>query len=133
MDQSFADTSYYIALINPHDDMHGVAKLMTAALTGGIVTTAWVVNELANYLARPPNRTLFLEMLDHMRRDPNVSIVPMSQAMFDRGIDLYARRLDKEWSVTDCISFIVMQDHALSDALTSDHHFSQAGFNVLLK
>jgi predicted nucleic acid-binding protein len=129
----FADTSYYIALINPDDETHTLATRLTSELKGQVVTTSFVLNELANFLVRPPNRSLFLEMLDAMRRDPQVVIVPMTQALFDRGVELYAQRLDKEWSVTDCISFLVMNDRALTDALTSDHHFEQAGFNVLLK
>jgi len=62
-----------------------------------------------------------------------VTIVSADQALFDRGVSLYNQRLDKMWSLTDCISFIIMQDHGLRDALTGDHHFEQAGFNVLMK
>jgi predicted nucleic acid-binding protein len=53
--------------------------------------------------------------------------------LFDQGFELYARRLDKDWSLTDCISFVVMREHGLTHALTGDHHFEQAGFRILLK
>lgn len=62
-----------------------------------------------------------------------VTIVSADQALFDRGVSLYNQRLDKMWSLTDCISFIIMQDHGLRDALTGDYHFEQAGFNVPMK
>ena len=132
MARCFADTSYYIAPVNPDDEAHELALKLTSELRGEIVTTAWVLNELANYLVRPPNRVLFLDMLAQMRADPGVTIVPMGQDTFDRGLTLYAERLDKSWSVTDCISFLIMEDLSIADALTSDHHFEQAGFNVLL-
>ena len=67
-----------------------------------------------------------------MRADPLVTIVPSDPALLDRGIALYDQRPDKSWSLTDCISFVIMQDHDLLDALTGDHHFEQAGFNVLM-
>jgi predicted nucleic acid-binding protein len=133
MTRCFADTSYYIALVNPDDDTYEVAVEYTSTFNGEIVTTAWIVNELANHLAKPPNRALFLEMLQEMQEDARVVIVPAAPELFERGIQLYANRPDKEWSLTDCISFLVMQDQGITDALTTDHHFEQAGFNVLLK
>ena len=133
MARCFAHTSYYIALVNPDDETHELALKLTTELDGEIVTTGWVLNELANYLVRPPNRALFLDILAQMRADPSVTTIPMTQETFDRGLTLYAERLDKSWSVTDCISFLVMEDMSIADALTSDHHFEQAGFNVLLK
>ena len=62
-----------------------------------------------------------------------MTIVPAEQGLFDRGAALYAERPDKAWSLTDCISFVIMQDHGLRDAPTGDHHFEQAGFNLLMK
>ena len=62
-----------------------------------------------------------------------MKIIPATADLFDRGVQLYAERADKEWSLTDCISFVVMADEGLADALTGDHHFEQAGFKALLK
>ncbi len=67
------------------------------------------------------------------RNDPEVTIAPPSEELFAAGVDLYSRRPDKEWSLTDCISFIVMQEEGISDALTGDRHFEQAGYRTLLK
>jgi hypothetical protein len=72
-------------------------------------------------------------LLVDIENDPRVHIVSPSDEQFRRGKELYARRSDKEWSLTDCISFLVMQEHALTEALTADHHFEQAGFAILLK
>ena len=64
--------------------------------------------------------------------DVNTKIVPATQALFHRGLERYAARPDKDWTLTDCISFVVMEDEGITDALTGDQHFVQAGFKVLL-
>lgn len=66
-------------------------------------------------------------------KDPNTQVVPIDQALFDAGLALYGARLDKDWSLTDCISFVVMQREGITEALTGDHHFEQTGFVALLK
>jgi predicted nucleic acid-binding protein len=71
--------------------------------------------------------------MDQLAADPAITVIQASPEVFDLGLDLYARRLDKEWSLTDCISFAVMKEHGLTQALTGDHHFEQAGFTILLK
>jgi predicted nucleic acid-binding protein len=129
----FADTHYLIALVNPSDEHHGEAAEFTAGFGGGIVLTAWILTELGNALARAVNRTLFVAMVGDLLSDPRVSIVPASADLFDRGLDLYQRRMDKDWSLTDCISFVVMEEQGISEALTADHHFEQAGFTIVLK
>ena len=84
-------------------------------------------------MAAPARRERFLPFLQFLRTNPGVTIVSAGKELFDRGVSLYAERPDKAWSLTDCISFVIMQDHGLRDALTGDHHFEQAGFNVLMK
>ena len=128
----FADTSYYLALLNARDDYYAVAHQYTQGFAGAFVTTAWVIAELANALARAANRSLFLSLLQDLRNDRRVTIVPPTARLFDRGLDLYARRSDKDWSLTDCISFLVMERTGLNDALSCDHHFEQAGFKIIL-
>ena len=64
--------------------------------------------------------------------DPAFQCVRATSELIQRGRKLYRERADKEWPLTDCISFVVMQDHGLSEALTADHHFEQAGFKALL-
>jgi hypothetical protein len=98
-----------------------------------LVTTEWVLTEVGDALAAPVNRGLFLELLAALRADATVTILPASSALFERGVQLYGDRLDKGWSLTDCVSFVVMRQNNIADALTADHHFEQAGFVALLK
>lgn len=133
MNPVFADTSYYVALLSQADACHGKAVDVSRTLRRPVVVTEFVLLELGNALSRADARQLFISMLRHLRSEPHVVVVPASPELFGRGCDLYARRSDKDWSLTDCISFVVMEERGLSDALTTDHHFEQAGFQVLLK
>lgn len=129
----FVDTSYYIALVNSRDEFAQSAYRFSASYEGTFLTTAWVITELANFLAKSANRRLFLDLLAELERDHLVEIVPSTPELYERGLRLYRKRPDKDWSLTDCISFETMREQSVADALTSDHHFEQAGFNVLLK
>jgi len=79
------------------------------------------------------SRSGFSTVLDVISTDPDIEICPADEATWQAGVTLYRARPDKEWSLTDCISFAVMQQRNLSEALTGDHHFEQAGFAALLK
>jgi len=133
MSRVFADTFYYLALLNSIDEAHERAAEFTDAFTGMMVTTDLVLVELANGLSGTQNRRALIEFVENHRTDPAVRIVPAGRRLLERGWDLYRRRQDKDWSLTDCTSFIVMQDRGIKDALTGDHHFEQAGFRALLK
>lgn len=133
MTRVFADTFYYLALLNPVDEAHEKATEFTTGFAGSMVTTDWVVTELADGLARTRTRHALIELIDSLRMDSAVRIVPAGRRLLDRGWDLYRRRPDKEWSLTDCISFVVMRQMKLRAALTADQHFEQAGFHALLK
>ena len=128
----FADTYYFLALINDQDAGHPAAIRYDAAQIS-LLTTTWVLTEVGDALSAPENRPVFLRLLDLLRESPDVRIVPPSGELFERGVDLFRQRADKSWSLTDCISFVVMNDEEISYALTGDHHFEQAGFRVLLK
>jgi predicted nucleic acid-binding protein len=133
MTKVFADTFYFFALLNQGDPAHVRAAEFTATFTGRYFTTGWVLTELADGLARPcQQRGLFAEVLKELRKN-RVRIIPSTDRLLNEGIDLYLRRKDKEWSLTDCISFVVMKRERITDALTGDHHFEQAGFRALLK
>jgi predicted nucleic acid-binding protein len=92
-----------------------------------------VLTELADGLARRGTRAMVTLVYDGLTADPATQIVASSADLWKRGRSLYASRPDKDWSLTDCISFVVMQEHGLTEALTADHHFEQAGFVALLK
>jgi hypothetical protein len=68
-----------------------------------------------------------------LREDAEVTIVPPGPELFEAGLKLYSQREDKDWTLTDCISFVVMERMGIREALTGDHHFEQAGFTVLLR
>ena len=133
MSACFADTYFFIALLFENDEAHAAAQTLAADLPGRMVTSTWVLTEVADALATPGRRERFLPFLRFLQSNPSVTIVPAEQGLFDRGTALYDERPDKAWSLTDCISFTLMQDHGLRDALTGDHHFEQAGFNILMK
>lgn len=76
---------------------------------------------------------MFLGLLEMLEKDTELTLVPASADLWRGGIALFAARSDKDWSLTDCISFVVMQERSIIDALTADHHFEQAGFVALLK
>jgi predicted nucleic acid-binding protein len=129
----FADTFYFLALLNRSDAAHHRAVSLSTRSGGPLVTTAWVLTEVADALASPKDRPGFLTLMRALQSDPDIEVIPADEKLFDAGIDLYARRPDKEWSLTDCISFVVMERRGIVEALTGDHHFEQAGFRALLK
>ena len=129
----FADTSYSVALLNPGDEFHLQAREQTEAIAGQLITTEWVLLELANYLRKTENRHLFVALYEDLNSDGRVSIIPASSEQFEEGVARYKDRSDKDWSLTDCISFLEMERNEVTVSLTVDHHFEQAGFTILLK
>ncbi|MEQ8190389.1 MAG: PIN domain-containing protein [Candidatus Eremiobacterota bacterium] len=71
-------------------------------------------------------------VIDSMEADPNITIVPVTEDLYNNALRFYKTRTDKEWGITDCISFVVMEEYGLTEALTADKHFHQAGFKALL-
>ena len=101
-------------------------------MTGKVVTTQWVLTELADAMASVRERRQIQDKFRILNDDPGTTVVEASGAWFERGLALYNSRPDKSWSLTDCISFAVMAGMGLTEALTGDHHFEQAGFVALL-
>lgn len=128
----FADTSFYVALFSPGDIHHEKAVRLAHDLHRTVVVTEFVLVELANALARATSRRLFVDLLPKLRSNPTVKILPVSPDLLERGFNLYGNRPDKDWSLTDCISFVAMEAEGITEALTADHHFEQAGFVALL-
>lgn len=133
MKRLFVDTFYYLALLNVKDSDHERAAAFSDSTNVPLITTAWVLTELADGLCHPTRRGRCTRFLNAVQQDPQTSIVPPSSELFDAGVELYEARSDKDWSLTDCISFVVMEQHQMNEALTADHHFEQAGFVALLK
>jgi predicted nucleic acid-binding protein len=131
----FVDAAAWIALNNRRDEHHGASTALLVELRRrrlGLLTTEFVLVEVANSLSRPETRSLAIEFLDGLRRDPDLRVEPASTELFAAGWSLYSARPDKAWGLTDCISSITMQREGITRAFTSDHHFVQAGFVKLL-
>jgi predicted nucleic acid-binding protein len=127
----FADTFFFLALLNQEDSSHRSA-LDANRVNRPVVVSSWVLLELADHLCDERNRHLFGAVLREMNADPRYEIVPVEQGLLDEAVALYEERADKSWSLTDCTSFILMRKRGLDDVLTGDHHFEQAGFRLLL-
>ena len=133
MKSVFADTSYYAAMLSTRDVAHEAAEQWSRSFTGKVVTTEFVLIELGNGVRGAPRRTAFADFVIRLGTLPDTIIVPAAGDLFRAGMDLFARRADKDWSVTDCVSFVVMKQRGLTEALTADRHFEQAGFKALLR
>lgn len=136
MTHVFLDAAYAIALSSPRDQHHLRARQLAEKLAADavrMVTTRAVVLEIGNALAKQRYRRAATALLQALERDPNVEIVPLTEALYHRAMEWYLSRPDKEWGLTDCVSFVVMRERELADALTADAHFEQAGFRALLR
>ena len=132
----FLDTAYAIALSSTNDQFHARAVALAEqleALGTRLVTTRAVLLEIGNALSKQRYRQAAVQLLASLEADPKVDIVPLSESLYARAMQLYRERPDKEWGLTDCESFLIMQDRGLTEALTTDEHFQQAGFRALLR
>jgi len=132
----FADTGYWVALVNPHDDLHQEA-LNTSRSIGPvfIVTSESVLTELLNDFGQrgPELRRAAATLVDQLKKNPNCEVVPWTASLFTAGFLLYKHRADKGWSLTDCTSFVIMHERHIAESLAHDQHFEQAGYKALLR
>ena len=129
----FLDTFGLIAWINTKDAAHPRVKSCLDSYSGKIVTTEWVLLEFADAFSVSTAKPFALEAIKRIHRLPMFQVVGFEPTICRAGFELYESRLDKDWSLTDCISFVVMQREDLTHAITADHHFEQAGFAAMLK
>ena len=131
----FLDASYAIALGSPRDQHHTAAIALAGRIEledSRLVTTRAVLLEIGNALAKRQHRSAAVVLLNAIEHDRAVEVVPLSEDLFQQGWDLYRQHRDKEWGLTDCLSFALMRSRGTTAALTADDHFRQAGFQVLL-
>jgi uncharacterized protein len=134
MRQIFADTGYWIGLVNPRDQIHQRVMKITQELSSvRLLTTEMVLVELLNSFSDSPFRRAVAGMVLKLRNDRNLRIVPQTSEQFERALRRYKQAADKSWSLTDCASFQVMEAEQIQAALTHDQHFTQAGFETLLR
>lgn len=132
----FADTGYWVALLNPYDDLHNKAvKLSQAVQTAHIVTTEMVLAEVLNDFSSRGEflRKTATNLIEELRQHPNMTIIPQTSVQFDTAFTFYKQRSDKDWSLTDCVSFKIMEEKVIYDALAYDKHFQQAGYRALMR
>ena len=132
----FADSGYWIALLHPRDQMYERAMSVAAGLGDvPIVTTQMALAEVLNHLSREGEqlRHLTVQMVRGLEDNPNVEIIPQTEVQFRVAVERYALRGDQRWSLTDCASFLVMEERGITEALAYDRDFEQAGFVALLR
>ncbi len=129
----FADTFYFLALLDSTQKSHAEAVEAARDAELRIVTTEWVLAEFGDAYCHPGDRADFVLLYRSLLNHPRVKIIPADTFLFQRGVELFEQRRDKNWSLTDCLSFVSMRDEGITEALTGDKHFEQAGFTVLLK
>jgi predicted nucleic acid-binding protein len=135
----FWDTAAFVALGNVRDDLHQMAVTVSQELAQAkaqVLTTDAVLIEVANTFSRVDWRPVAWQIIEAVQASVALemaTIVHIDAQLWQRGWQLHRSRADKDWGLTDCISFIVMEAHNIPRAFTSDHHFEQAGFIRLLK
>jgi len=132
----FADAGYWIALIDPRDQSHAMAVRVTLDLGNAtLMTTDEVLTEVLNFFsgAGAPVRRQAAALVRRISQDDAVEIHEQTHASFLNGLELFEARLDKGYSLTDCISMAVIKEAGLREVLTPDNHFRQAGFVFLLR
>ncbi len=128
----FVDTGYILALVNSSDAYHQRASAASQRLQPPFLITEAVLTEIGNALSRQRWRSLAVATINDLIADPEIEVLSVSTNLFKHALQLYRQRPDKDWGMTDCISFITMQERGLTQVLTTDHHFIQAGFHSIL-
>ncbi len=129
----FVDTAFVIAWISPRDDLHEKAlSLLDSHRNDDWLTTDCVLLEVGNSLAKR-YRAEAIETIENFLTDELITIVGLKPDLFARAFELYRSRQDKPWGLIDCVSFMVMRDYDVREALTNDRNFVQAGFAALMR
>lgn len=132
----FADTGYWIALLDPQDTLHSKAIDLSITFTQvQIVTSEMVLTEILNHFSKRGNflRYAAANFIESLQENPTITIIPQTDSIFQQALILYKQRPDQAWSHTDCCSFCIMQQQNILEALAYDKHFEQAGFIALLR
>ena len=132
----FADAGYWTAIQNADDELHDVAqKAIDKLVQSRIVTTQMALVEFLNHMNRlgQYRRTIAVNTVRGLKNNPSVDIVQQTEEQYDAAVERYASRPDQRWSVTDCASFLLMEQRGITEALAYDRDFEQAGFTTLLR
>ena len=136
MQKVFADANCFIALLNPKEGLHAKAKFVSAGLGQfRLATSEMVLTEVLAFYADKGAalREAAAQTVSRLYGDPNAMVVPQTSLQFREALGYYRARQDKEWSLVDCASFLIMRSEEITEALSHDQHFEQAGFKALLR
>jgi predicted nucleic acid-binding protein len=129
----FVDTLFIVALINKRDQYHQIALNLAEQYENcPLITTDAIFLESGNKLSAN-YRNEVVELIEQFLASDEVDVIRLTPELFDESLRLYKKHQDKSWGLVDCFSFVVMKQHKLSQALTFDRHFIQAGFQALMK
>ena len=135
MKRVFADTNFFVAIVNQRDELHEKAKRIDQSLSATrYITTDEVLVEFVTFFSARGSgmRKRAVSVAREILGNPNIQVLPQTRNSFLSGLELYDQRPDKGYSLTDCISMQTMEGQDLREVLTNDHHFEQEGFTILL-
>lgn len=136
MNEIFLDTSFAIAVVSKKDQLYQKANVWLDKIEASnisVITTQAILLEIGNALFKSAFRQVGIGLLKHYENDPNTKIISLTNEIYNKAFELFSDRQDKEWGLIDCVSFVVMQEQEITEALTADEHFIQAGFRALLR
>lgn len=136
MNEIFLDTSFTVAVVSSRDQLYKKANIWLNEIESSkipLVTTQAVLLEIGNALSKSAFRQVGIGILNHYKNDPDTTIISLTDDLYNEAFELFSSRIDKEWGLVDCISFVVMSERNITEALTADEHFEQAGFHALLR
>jgi len=134
MRRLFADAHFYIALLNTGDTYHTIARAVAQEVSRDqLVTSEPIFVEVLAFFSKSDayGRERAVELVDKSQADARTIIVPQTPELFRAGLDLYRGRLDKSYSLTDCMSMAICEDEGITQVLTHDRHFAQEGYEIL--
>jgi len=133
MNRTFIDTTFVVALVNHKDQYHDQATALSKKYENApVLITEAVLLEIGNALAKDYKQKA-VEIIKAFRSSDEVVIIEQNSQLFLKGFEMYEKYKDKAWGMVDCISFVAMRENKITDALTTDDHFKQAGFNILMR
>lgn len=127
------DTSYVLAAVRPRDALHNRAVAWSNVIAEPLLVTEYVLWECVNFLSSPIDRPKAHAVVAQLRASAGIEFIDASRELLNEGLRMHASRPDKAWSLTDCVSIVLMQERSITRALAYDHHFEQAGFEALLR
>jgi predicted nucleic acid-binding protein len=133
MNATFIDTSFLIALTVDNDELHHRALKWQRFIKTPLLTSEFVLLEFFDAMVATDLRERAELTARAIESSPRVTLISLDRSLMMAGRTMFNGRPDKSWTLTDCISFCIMREHDVSEALTYDHHFEQAGFRALLR